>query len=642
MSETRKIAAILVADVVGYSRLAGADEDRTLSRLRGLRSDLIDPAIDAHHGRIVKRTGDGSLIEFRCVVDAVRCAIEVQNGLIERNAGLLPERRIEFRVGIHLGDVVEESDGDLMGDGINIAARLEGICEPGAICLSEDAYRQVKGRLDLAVTDLGQTQLKNIVDPVRVYSLEVGKTAQAKTATTEAKPLERPPEPKRRSARAPLALGIAALLVLIAAGAWYFLANRAALVTTTAPAPVVSNAAPVKAARLSLVVLPFANLSNDPNQDYFADGITENLTTDLSRIRGSFVIARNTAFTFKGKNIDAKQIAQELGVRYVLEGSVQRDQNRVRVNAQLIDAASGAHLWADRFEEDVADMFKLQDEVVARLANSLGYELIKAEADKSVRSKNPDAIDLDMRGRALMLTRVRQGANQEEINNAAQALFEQALAIDPNDADALADVAFTYHLDCYYAWRTTAPDCDAKVLGQADRAIALAPDNVSAYFAKSMYLNASRRSNEGLRAADEGLAINPNYAPLYGARGYAEINLGRYDLTKSDLLQAMLLSPRDPAMGLWRTSLADAEMGLGHFDAAIDLIHQAIDAGYRSSYPYRELAAAYALAGKADEAKTALAEALRFSPKLTVKSVARINPFPAALEGLRKAGLPEE
>jgi len=228
MAGTRKIAAILVADIVGYSRLAGNDEDRTLSRLRGLRSDLIDPAIDAHHGRIVKRTGDGSLIEFRSVVDAVRCAIEVQNGLIERNAGLPPERRIEFRVGIHLGDVVEESDGDLMGDGVNIAARLEGICEPGAICLSEDAYRQVKGRLDLAVTDLGQTQLKNIVDPVRVYSLEVGKPAQAKPAT-EAKSLERPQEPKRRSARAPLAIGIAALLVLIAAGVWYLLAgNRAA------------------------------------------------------------------------------------------------------------------------------------------------------------------------------------------------------------------------------------------------------------------------------------------------------------------------------------------------------------------------------------------------------------------------------
>ena len=223
MSETRKIAAILVADIVGYSRLAGADEDRTLSRLRGLRSDLIDPAIAVHHGRVVKRTGDGSLIEFRSVVDAVRCAIEVQNGLIERNAGLPPERRIEFRVGIHLGDVVEEADGDLMGDGVNIAARLEGIAEPGAICLSEDAYRQVSGRLDMAVTDLGPTQLKNIERSIRVYSLQVGVPAQAKPAI-EAKPAE----PKKRSSLAPLALGFAALVVLIAAGAWYFLANRTA------------------------------------------------------------------------------------------------------------------------------------------------------------------------------------------------------------------------------------------------------------------------------------------------------------------------------------------------------------------------------------------------------------------------------
>jgi len=354
------------------------------------------------------------------------------------------------------------------------------------------------------------------------------------------------------------------------------------------------------------------------------------------------VIARNTAFTFKGKAIDAKQIGKELGVRYVLEGSVQRDQGRVRVNAQLIDAASGAHLWADRFEEDVADMFKLQDEVVARLANSLGSELIKAEAEKSVRSKNPDAIDLDMRGRALLLKRFQQGANTKEIDHAARALFEQALAIDPNDPDALADAAYTYYADYYFQWSTNATDYDAKVLGQADRAIALAPDNVWAYYAKSFYLDASGRPNEGLRAAEEGLAINPNYAPLYNARGYAEMDLGRYDLTKSDLLQAMRLSPRDPVMGLFRTSLAEAEIGLGHFDAAIDLVHRAIDAGYRTSYTYSRLAAAYALEGKMDDAKTALAEALRFSPKLTVKSVARTNPFPVVLEGLRKAGLPEE
>jgi len=306
MSETRKIAAILVPDVVGYSRLAGTDEDRTLSRLRGLRSDLIDPAIDAHHGRIVKRTGDGSLIEFRSVVDAVRCAIEVQQGLIERNAGLPPERRIEFRVGIHLGDVVEESDGDLMGDGVNIAARLEGIAEPGAICLSEDAYRQVSGRLDMAVTDLGPTQLKNIERSIRVYSLQVGVPAQAKPVT-EAKPAE----PKKRSSLAPLAAGIAALVVLIAAGAWYFL-GRAALVSTTAPAPVASDAAPAEAAHLSIVVLPFKNLSGDPGQDYFADGITDNLTTDLSRIRNSFVIASTTAFTYRGKTSTPRRSARSL------------------------------------------------------------------------------------------------------------------------------------------------------------------------------------------------------------------------------------------------------------------------------------------------------------------------------------------
>ena len=283
--------------------------------------------------------------------------------------------------------MVEESDGDLMGDGVNIAARLEGIATPGSICLSEDAYRQVKSRLDLAVSDLGATQLKNIAEPVRVYSLEVGRPAQAKPTKQAV--------PKQRSILLPLGAGIAALIV-IAAGAWYFLgANRPATVTANAPA------ARAEAAHLSIVVLPFTNLSSDPSQDYFADGITENLTTDLSRIRNSFVIARNTAFTFKGKTIDAKEIGKELGVRYVLEGSVQRDGNRVRVNAQLIDAENGSHLWAERFEENVADLFKLQDQVVARLANELGYELVKAEANKSVHSTNPDAIDLTMRGWAL-------------------------------------------------------------------------------------------------------------------------------------------------------------------------------------------------------------------------------------------------
>jgi adenylate cyclase len=377
MAETRKIAPILAADVVGFSRMASQDEDRTLARLRALRADVIDPIIAAQNGRVFKRTGDGALVEFRSIVEAVRSASSVQNAMAERNLGTPEDQRIVFRIGVHLGDVVEESDGDLMGDGVNIAARLEGVAEPGGICLSEDAYRQVKGRLDVAVTDLGPIALKNIAEPVRAYSLQLGVPAAPRPAT-----IAKPSEPRKRTNSAPLAAAIIALIVL-AGGAWYFFAsNHSAPVVATA-------AAPSPPAHLSIVVLPFTNLSADPAQDYFADGITDNLTTEISRIHDSFVIARNTAFTFKGKSIDAKEIGKQLDVRYVLEGSVQRDQNRVRVNAQLIDVETGAHIWADRFEEDLADLFQLQDQVVARLANALNYELVRADAETSARSKNP-------------------------------------------------------------------------------------------------------------------------------------------------------------------------------------------------------------------------------------------------------------
>ena len=337
-----------------------------LARLRTLRSDLIDPTIAVHHGRVVKRTGDGSLIEFRSVVDAVRCAIEVQNGLIERNAGLPPERRIEFRVGIHLGDVVEEADGDLMGDGVNIAARLEGIAKPGAICLSEDAYRQVSGRLDMEVTDLGQTQLKNIAQPIRVYSLDVRRPVDAKPAQT--------------------------------------------------PAPASSASQPNRQGppRLSLVVLPFANIGGDPEQEHFVDGVTESLTTDLSCIRGAVVIARNTAFTYKGKPFDVKAIARELNVRYVLEGSVQRGGARMRVNVQLIDAETGSHLWAERFDKPLADLFDMQDEIVARLAGTLNTELIAAEARRAEQAPNPNSMDHYFQGMAWL----NKGLS---LNNVAQA-----------------------------------------------------------------------------------------------------------------------------------------------------------------------------------------------------------------------------
>ena len=341
MAERRKLAAILAADVVGFSRLTGTDEDRTLARLRALRSDLIDPTIAVHNGRVVKRTGDGALVEFRSVVDAVRCAIEVQNAMVERNAGVPEDRRIEFRIGIHLGDVVEEADGDLMGDGVNIAARLEGIAEPGSICLSEDAYRQVRARLDLAVSDLGATRLKNIAEPVRIYSLQVGLPAQAKPSAGETpsdgKPAAHPPLPEKPS----------------------------------------------------IAVLAFHNMSGDPEQEYFADGITEDVITDLSKIGGLLVIARNSSFAYKGKAVDIRVVARELGVRTILEGSIRRAGNRVRITAQLIDAETGGHLWADRFDRELSDIFALQDEVTRRIVDALKVKL-RSRRSCDVRCRQDD------------------------------------------------------------------------------------------------------------------------------------------------------------------------------------------------------------------------------------------------------------
>ena len=316
---------------------------------------------------------------------------------------------------------------------------------------------------------------------------------------------------------APLVVGVAFLCIIAAVSVWLF--------------QNLHQPAPADPVHLSMVVLPFANLSGDPNQDYFADGITENLTTDLSRIRKSFVIAPRTALTYRGKSIDAKEVGKELGVRYVVEGSVQRDQNRVRVNAQLIDAASGAHLWAERFEEDIADLFKLQDQVVARLGNTLGFELVRAEANKSTRSASPDAIDLTMRGWAVLWQGIQQQSMKEKeaIYYAARPLFEQALAIDPNYADALAGDAMTYMVDYLYAWSSAGTDYDEKIIGQADRAIALAPDDVRGYYPKSVYLRMSSRANEAVKVADDGLAVNPNSNQLYGARSAAEVVLGRFE-----------------------------------------------------------------------------------------------------------------
>jgi adenylate cyclase len=631
MTETRKLAAILAADVVGFSRLAGADEDRTLARLRALRSDLIDPTIAVHRGKVIKRTGDGILVEFRSVVDAVRCAIEVQSGMVERNAGVIPERRIEFRCGIHLGDVVEESDGDLMGDGVNIAARLESIAKPGTVALSEDAYRQVKSRLDLAVTDLGSKELKNIAEPVRVYSLDVGKPAVSVAAKEKT--------PKHPAL--PLIIGLAAVLLLAAAGgAWYALnvGHRT------------DAAMPMAPARLSIVVMPFVNLSGDPAQDYFAEGVTENLTTALSRVRGSFVIARSTAMTYKGKNVEAREIGKALGVRYVLEGSVQRDGQHVRVIARLIGTDHGEQLWADSFDATVSDLFMLQDDVVARLSRALQIELVEAEGQRSAAAMrtDPDALDLAMRGWSIMY---RTPSMQHDID--ARELFRRALAIDAKNVDAIAGLAYTDMRDHFNGWSETGIDKGARALAEAERAIALDPTYEYAHYIKGNLLayamkpNDAQAGSEAMAAADAVLRINPSFAPAFQTKALVEQMLGRYEEAIAHLQQAMRLSPRDYLLGPWLMQSGRDHFGLRQYDLAIQDELRSLDTGFRTFQAYLALAGAYAANGEIDKAKKAMKDALKANPNLSAAWLKEHLPGqldwpPGMAEAAQRAGLPDQ
>ena len=550
MSETRKIAAILVADVVGYSRLAGADEDRILARLRALRSDLIDPTIAVHNGRVVKRTGDGSLIEFRSVVDAVRCAIEVQSAMVERNAGVPEYRRIEFRVGIHLGDVVEESDGDLMGDGVNIAARLEGIAKPGAICLSEDAYRQVKGRLDLAVTDLGPTQLKNIADPVRTYLSQVGVPAAAKPVM-DTKGLET----KRRSTLAWADAAIVALIAM-AGGIGYF-------VVGSRTAPRRREGATARRSSASLHRCPAVR---KPQRRSRA-GVFRRWHhrrphhRSVASARQFCHRARHRVY-LKGKAIDAKQIGRDLGVRYALEGSVRRVGETITVNAQLISTETGAHVWADRFDGERSKLGELQVEFVARLANSLGVELVRAEALRAMRERpnTPDAVDLSMRGWA---ERYR-GATSKTNEDAAVGLFERALAIDPHLVRAMVGLASAL-IDRVTWLHSDDPKGDiARAEDWAERAVAAEPDNSDAHMAKARVFYAKRQWPQAIAEAEAAIADNPNNATAHAVHSYWKLYLGRSEDGFSGLETAFRLSPRDPGVPIWQFEVCVLHIFLAH------------------------------------------------------------------------------
>jgi adenylate cyclase len=649
MSETRKLAAILVADVVGYSRLAGADEDRTLARLRGLRSDLIDPAIAAHHGRVVKRTGDGIIIEFRSVVDAVRCAIEVQTNLIERNAGLPPEKRIEFRVGIHLGDVVEEADGDLMGDGVNVAARLEGIAKPGAICLSEDAYRQVKSRLDLKASDLGATQLKNIAEPVHVYSLAVGQPSESKpgsAATVALKQKSATPAPGRSGwgSRWPPLVAMLAL-VLIAAGAYGW---RSGLAPRLLGASVAEDKL-ANAPRLSIVVLPFENLSGDKDQDYFADGITDDLTTDLSHLDGSFVISRSTAFTYKGKPIEAKQIGRELGVRYVLEGSVRRVGEKITVNAQLISAETGAHVWADRFEGDRANLGQLQLDIVARLANSLGKELVKAESLRAMRERpdNPDAVDLAMQGWAL----IRSVDDRQKYDDGVK-LFERALALDPQNVRAMTGLALVLQWRAFNGWSDDGERDFGRAEGLIKHALVLQSENSMLRVANAQDLAWRDQWRAAVGESETAIAYDRSNAMAYANAGNWKQYLGSSEEGIVDLETAMRLDPHSGGVWFFHQALCRNQNLLGRWEQAIASCDKAIAANPEITDTLVDLAAANAWAGRDQEAKDAVARLGKARPGFTLQKLwpedqITDNPdfkvqFARVVEGLRKAGLPDE
>ena len=591
MGETRKLAAILVSDVVGYSRLTGADEDRILARLRALRSDLIDPTIAVHHGRIVKRTGDGSIVEFRSVVDAVNFAIEVQRAMVERNAGVAPDKRIEFRIGIHLGDVVEESDGDLMGDGVNIAARLGGRSRTRARSASPrtPTGRSRDGSISRS-TDLGPTQLKNIADPIRVYSLEVGEPTQAKPAPASAPEKSPPP-------------------------------------------------------RLSMVVLPFANIGGDPEQEHFVDGVTESLTTDLSRIRGAVVIARNTAFTYKGKPLDVKTIRRELNVRYVLEGSVQRSGNRMRVNAQLIDAETGNHLWAERFDKPLADLLDMQDEIVARLAGALDAQLVAAEARRAEQTPTPDSTDLYFQGLAWL----NKGPAPEYVAR-ARSFFDRALAADPGNVDALIGSA---RADVF-AYAGAAPmsafaDAEAKLT----KALSSVPDHARAQALLGLVYIFTKRAAEGIAECEHALELDRNLASTHFFLGLAKIFIGRAEETEAHIAEALRLSPRDTTAYMWMHTAGVAKSHLGSWEELVAWRRRAVEANRNLPAAYFSLAAALAELGRLDEARSAVNAGLALNPIYSISRaraawtawsdnptyLAQLEPI---FEGLRKAGLPEE
>ena len=592
----RRLAAILAADVAGYSRLMGADEEDTHERLKAHLRELVNPKIREHRGRVVKNTGDGFLAEFPSVVEAVRCAAEVQRGMADRNADIPDQKRIRFRIGINLGDVIAEPE-DIYGDGVNVAARLEALADPGGICISRVVRDQIRDKHSYPFEDRGEQSVKNIARPVRFYGLHPGAVADLPLSSLS---------------------------------------------------PTASVAQPGIAPRLSIVVLPFMNFSNNPDQQYFADGITEDLTTDLSRLADMLVISHSSAFTYKDRPVNARQIGRELGVRYVLEGSVQRSANRVRVNAQLIDAGEDVHLWAERFDGDAGDLFVLQDDITCRIAVALDLELVGAEAARPI--EHPDTRDYILRGRAVRLKPPSRENRAEQV-----LLFERALALDPGSVSAQSWLAIELAARALDLMTNRAAADIAGAEDLAERALAAAPRNSLAHFAKAQVLRAQHRLEEAIPEYETVIALNRNWAHAYSHLGWCKFMTGSIEALIPAQEQAIRISPRDPQIGLFYSRIGRAHLLQSSLDEAIVWCEKARNATPAASIFRSFLASAYALKGDSERAATELPEALRLVGDRRYASIAALQavefwgvPKIRALyeatyfAGLRKAGMPEE
>jgi len=578
----RRLAAILAGDVAGYSRMMGADEEGTLLRLNTHRREFLEPKIAEHRGRIVKRTGDGVLIEFASAVDAARCAVEIQRGMVERNASMPEDKRIELRIGIHIGDVMIEDD-DIFGDGVNIAARLEAIAQPGSVCISEDAYRQVRGKLDAKFQDVGEQSLKNITQPIRVYRLQPSGTA------TEATALPLPEKP-------------------------------------------------------SIAVLPFQNMSGDPEQDYFADGIVEEIITALSRFRELFVIARNSTFTYKGRAVDVKQVARELGVRYVLEGSVRKAGSRVRITSQLIDAITGAHLWADRIDGTFDDIFVLQDQVTENVIGAIAPKIEQAEIERA-KPKPTESLDAyDSYLRALMYF---NRWTSESISEALR-LFYRAVELDPGFASAYGMAAWCYVRRRLSGWMEEPVHEMAELERLARKANELANDDpVPLYSAGWALVHTNSDAEAGAAMIDRALTLNPNITAAWLVGGWTKIFLGESNKAIGYFERAIRLNPLDPLIARMQTGIAAAQFLAGQYQEAAVSAENGLRQHPNDLPLLRVAAASHALAGQMMDAEKHIGRIRHLDPTLRLSRVAALAPCRRAddisryIEGMRRAGLPE-